>query len=191
MIVESVIQPVIQPVTEPGNPSNPYHLLTLSAKSSEALSALAQAYVERLDQLEPWAFGDLCWSAWALRSHFSFRLAIVARTASEAKAQLFAYLANPQNQRSFDPQTQVHPAEDDRLAMLSHLAQQYRQGVNISNITWPDITGNRVDLPTYPFQRETYWIDVPARQKTIASKNYRLKNHLFGNCGLKAAVIHC
>ena len=67
------------------------HLLTFSAKEPEALRELANHYAERLARLGAHKFSDVCWSAWALRSQFSYRLAIVASSAAEAQNQLTTY----------------------------------------------------------------------------------------------------
>ncbi|MEL7225835.1 MAG: type I polyketide synthase, partial [Cyanobacteria bacterium J06576_12] len=70
------------------------HLLTLSAKTPEALKVLARQYIARLDGVEGSNFGDLCWSAGAKRSHFAHRLAIVANSIADAKNQLTAHINN-------------------------------------------------------------------------------------------------
>ena len=68
------------------------HLLTLSARSEAALTAMAERYEQRLAQpaLDPLAFADLCFTANAGRAHFPHRAAIVAADAPEARRQLRA-----------------------------------------------------------------------------------------------------
>ncbi|MEL7224051.1 MAG: acyltransferase domain-containing protein, partial [Cyanobacteria bacterium J06576_12] len=46
---------------------------------------------------------------------------------------------------------------NDRRTMLFSLGQLYAQGANVA---WPQNNTNQIELPTYPFQRERYWIDV-------------------------------
>ncbi|MEL6938588.1 MAG: SDR family NAD(P)-dependent oxidoreductase [Cyanobacteria bacterium J06598_1] len=75
------------------------HLLTLSAKTPEALKDLASRYVDRFAKIEASGldnvdFGELCGSAGSRRSHFSHRLAIVANSIADAKTQLTAHINN-------------------------------------------------------------------------------------------------
>lgn len=68
------------------------NLLLLSARTVEALRALARAYIERLDGLAPHEFGDLCYSSAVRRSSYEYRLAVVADNADEATIALRDYL---------------------------------------------------------------------------------------------------
>ncbi|MEL6776868.1 MAG: SDR family NAD(P)-dependent oxidoreductase [Cyanobacteria bacterium J06597_16] len=98
VVVESAPQSTICSAESPFTPFNKSdssmkdtHLLTLSAKEPEALRELANHYAERLARLGAHKFSDVCWSAWALRSQFPYRLAIVASSAAEAQNQLTTY----------------------------------------------------------------------------------------------------
>jgi len=172
--VESVAKRTVEETVEPSSDS---HLLVLSAKKSVALKALAERYSERLDSLEPSEFGDLCWSAWALRSTFSHRLAIIASSVSEAKAHLSTYLLDSQRQNLFGLESAA--SQNGKNEVLTTLAQQYIQG---NDISWPNTAGNRVELPTYPFQREAYWVDVqPLREKRAFGRSHQNIHPLVGN----------
>jgi len=71
------------------------HLLTLSARSSEALRSLAASYREFLAANEPvradW-LGEVCFSASARRSHHGYRLAVTGGSAAELSENLDAFL---------------------------------------------------------------------------------------------------
>jgi amino acid adenylation domain-containing protein len=69
----------------------PTHLLPLSAKSAEALHALAMRYRDHLARGGD-AIADLCHTAGAGRSHFEHRLALLGRTTDELRAALDAFL---------------------------------------------------------------------------------------------------
>lgn len=78
----------------------PRHLLTLSARSEEALAQLAENYA---NFLQPHAdpstadtpFADLAFTANSGRTHFTHRAAIVADSAATAVAKLRAFSADP------------------------------------------------------------------------------------------------
>ena len=67
-------------------------LLVLSAQSEAALRALAQAYVQRLGANDSARLVDICTSAALRRTHYDQRLAVVARTRTEAAERMGAFL---------------------------------------------------------------------------------------------------
>jgi len=72
-------------------PQRPLHLLTLSAKSDEALQALAQRYETYLNGQEA-TLSDICYTASTGRAHFKHRLAILAASTHEAQKQLGTFI---------------------------------------------------------------------------------------------------
>ncbi len=58
----------------------------------------------------------------------------------------------------------LRKGKDDRREMLSALGELYVRGapVNWEAVTAPD--ARRIALPTYPFQRERFWISAPGRR---------------------------
>lgn len=74
----------------------PWHLLTLSAKSEDALQALAQSY-NRLLESEAVDLADLCYTGHIGRSHFAYRLAIPANSSTQLQATLMAYSNGAEN----------------------------------------------------------------------------------------------
>jgi acyl transferase domain-containing protein len=77
---------VLNPVAESGS-----HLLPLSARSSEALLALVYKY-EHVFTLEPdLRLPDVAHTAGVGRSHFDYRLAVVASSVGEAKERLASF----------------------------------------------------------------------------------------------------
>ncbi|MBW4570590.1 MAG: type I polyketide synthase [Tolypothrix carrinoi HA7290-LM1] len=69
----------------------PMHLLTLSAKTSEALKQLALRYENYLRANPLLAVEDMCFTANTGRTHFDYRLAVVAQSAVELYEQLGAF----------------------------------------------------------------------------------------------------
>lgn len=68
----------------------PLHILTLSAKSEKSLREMAQKYVETL-HLEA-SFADVCYTANTGRSHFEYRLAMVAESSSQLAEKLGVFI---------------------------------------------------------------------------------------------------
>ncbi|MCB9147707.1 MAG: acyltransferase domain-containing protein [Caldilineaceae bacterium] len=70
----------------------PLHLLTMSAKSKEALVAMVQQYASFLSESDA-SLADICYTAHIGRRHFDHRLALAAATHQEVQEQLAAYQA--------------------------------------------------------------------------------------------------
>jgi acyl transferase domain-containing protein/NADPH:quinone reductase-like Zn-dependent oxidoreductase/SAM-dependent methyltransferase/acyl carrier protein len=69
-------------------PDRPVHLLTLSARDPNALSALRAGMERFLAENEAIPFADICFTANAGRTHFNERLAITAGTHAQAREKL-------------------------------------------------------------------------------------------------------
>ncbi|MBD2727329.1 acyltransferase domain-containing protein [Nostoc sp. FACHB-892] len=83
--------PVSKPVER--TVERPLHLLTLSAKTDEALVQLAQRYEKHFANNPDLAVGDICFSANTGRSHFQHRLSVVASSSTELCDKLTAFSA--------------------------------------------------------------------------------------------------
>lgn len=67
-------------------------VLPLSARSPEALAALASAYVSRLDEADADSLSDICHSAAIRRSHHEYRLAAAAGSRAQMRGALEGFL---------------------------------------------------------------------------------------------------
>lgn len=93
-------------------PSRSQHLLTLSAKSEQALQALLARYQTFLDRHPGVALADLCHSANCKRSHFPHRLIIQAESTAHLREQIDSALQNetaPGIQRGYAPEHRARP----------------------------------------------------------------------------------
>ena len=72
-------------------------VLTLSAKSEQALVDLAKSYRARLASLSDSALLDVCYTASIGRSHFDRRLAIPANSMSQLQGRLSSFIAGEPN----------------------------------------------------------------------------------------------
>ena len=77
-------------------PREPWSLLPLSARSSQALTALAQRYRDWLEAHPEASVADVCFTAGAGRSHFEHRAALVANSVHETRLLLEDLVANKQ-----------------------------------------------------------------------------------------------
>lgn len=71
----------------------PLHLLCLSAKTKEALLQLASQYEQHLATEPNWELGDICFTANTGRSHFNYRLGVVASQLEQVREKLAAFNA--------------------------------------------------------------------------------------------------
>jgi acyl transferase domain-containing protein/acyl carrier protein len=63
-------------------------VLTLSARSAEALAATAGLFHERLGSGSPADLDDFCFTAAVRRTHYDFRIAVVGRSAAALRAEI-------------------------------------------------------------------------------------------------------
>ncbi len=76
----------------------------------------------------------------------------------------------------------LRPGQEDRQQMLNSLAQLYVLGAKVN---WPAVSPKTQEplppLPTYPFQRQRYWIDpAPAGSRAVAKQNSAKSHPLLG-----------
>ena len=69
----------------------PCHLLTLSAKSAEALNELARRFARHLTSPPAASLADVCFTANAGRAHFPQRVAAIGASTAEVSKQLTAF----------------------------------------------------------------------------------------------------
>ncbi|ALZ75984.1 type I polyketide synthase [Rheinheimera sp. F8] len=86
-----IAQPVISQPAVAAAADQPPHLLTLSARSPQALSVLAQRWLA----ITELPVADLCRASYLQRPHQRYRLAIVAADVAGLAQQLTAFLAEP------------------------------------------------------------------------------------------------
>ncbi len=154
-------------------------ILALSAKSEAALQLLAERYAGHLSLHPEQELGDLCYTANTGRSHFGHRLAILAGTKGELQARLAVFgqagkdASAPGLWRSWKPVaasgmekktvTGAGAAPGRESPGLEQLAAQYAGGAALD---WPAFyqgqAYKKVPLPTYPFQRERFWVETAA-----------------------------
>lgn len=69
------------------------HLLTISARSPEALKAFARSYIDFLSANETSSLADICYTAALRRAHHDYRLGVVANSIEDLIDSLDAFVA--------------------------------------------------------------------------------------------------
>ncbi len=154
--------------------ARPLHILTLSAKSDAALHCLCETYEAHLSEHPEQGIGDICFTANTGRSPFVKKMAVIAATRDELRERLAAYregracpgLYTPDRSGDFK---RGSPGRDhakrsigrgDPDASPADLAIEFVKG---GAIAWSDYYRGdgygKVALPTYPFQRQRYWVE--------------------------------
>lgn len=139
-------------------------VLTLSAKSETALKRLAESYAVHLDQHPELEWRDICYTSNVGRAHWPHRVAVVAREAAQAIRSLRRFA---QGETSDDLVQGTVDAEGGRMlqATASHAAPRALANLYVKGCDpdWVKLYGGqqvrRVVLPTYPFDRQSYWFE--------------------------------
>lgn len=122
-------------------------LLTLSARTPQALADLAAAYRAHLSPGgagSVHALEDICFSAATRRHHHEHRLGVVGHSHEEMV-------------RALDGSAEGPVSPDPRTATLAAIAERYRNGWTPP---WDQVFphgGRFVPLPGYPWQTRRYW----------------------------------
>ncbi len=138
---------------------DPAALLVLSARTEDALRDHAERCAAALEGNPAIDLMDFCASAALGRDHLAHRLAVLGTSADDICQKLrsaFGTTPLPDVYRPGLPdQTADHPEGSPR-----HRAQSYTRG---DDLDWQQIMGRPFThpdlLPTYPFQRQSYWVD--------------------------------
>ncbi|MEH1016834.1 AMP-binding protein [Micromonospora sp. CPCC 206060] len=140
------------PPTEPAEPGGARaHLLPLSARTPQALRAAITRLRQHLVTEAP-ALADVAYTLAVGRRAFGCRAAVVAATLDEAVAAL---------DRLLDTGDDLAGGPAEPLT----LAGRWVDGEDVDGEElYQGGTGRRVPLPTYPFQRDRYWIDPPPKE---------------------------
>ncbi|AFZ35459.1 6-deoxyerythronolide-B synthase [Stanieria cyanosphaera PCC 7437] len=142
-------------------------LFVLSAKSDRALKDLVQRYLEFFKSNHDLSLEDVCFTASVGRSHFNHRLAVMAISIQELERKLTAFLREELQSGVWSGKftkkvdnnvIKLNPIEFTTEASLVEIAQLYVSGKTLDWFSfYQNSDYSKVALPTYPFQRQTYW----------------------------------
>lgn len=179
---------VALPQTEAESPRA--HVFVLSARSEPALRNLVDRYLQLT--IPDDGLADLCFTLQVGRAHFAHRLAIVAQSNEELKRKLAAVadradcpdpategiFTNFESAAAVGPRAReiskpvAEPVSGDWQALTRSMALRYVAGDDLDwSVLHAGRARRRVPAPTYPFERQRYWLDRPqvASAPTAAS----------------------
>ncbi|GFE68911.1 type I polyketide synthase [Chroococcus sp. FPU101] len=141
------------------------NLFTLSAKNEKALNELARKYQVYFNSHPNYSLTDMCYTVNTGRSHFSHRLCIIATSIKELQQKLNLFINGQITNDVFYGQIPTQKTAsytlENQLDNLQTIAQLYLQGESINwSELYQDYPCRKVILPTYPFQRQRFWIDL-------------------------------
>ncbi|MBV9083652.1 MAG: SDR family NAD(P)-dependent oxidoreductase, partial [Acidobacteriaceae bacterium] len=169
----------------------PYQIVAISAKTQEAFQLRVRELRQFLEGEADEDFADICYTLNTGRAHFAYRAAIIARDRHDLLSKLNALerdgrapdciirlrqdMDEPDEQKigrleSLISMLRSNSSADDNEChdRLVALADYY---VSMYEIDWDVLYAGqhrwRVSLPTYPFNRERYWLPR-ARKSTLA-----------------------
>ncbi|MFZ7774523.1 SDR family NAD(P)-dependent oxidoreductase [Bacillus velezensis] len=161
----------------------PYYLLVLSAKTSEALQGKIHEMAGFLEKSQNTGAMDLAKISYTLmegRHHFDHRCAVVVKDREDAvrilrqaeENEKLPDLFKGRVSRDFTGRAVLRKAMEDIIKQsymeenpnkykenLCVLAEFYCLGYEVSADLFGDVKFNKVNLPSYPFAKQNYWIE--------------------------------
>ena len=173
LIMEEFIAEEQEPTVEQSATGNE-QLLLLSAKSESALKIVALNLAKCLRQHPEFDLADVAYTLQRGRQAFPYRKMLVCRDADEAIRALSAGLAQAQ---PLEVKEDIHSLSErtmERRTRLHELGTRWAAG---EDIDFSELHAHerrrRIPLPTYPFERQRYWIEAPLSPRAAPSAPQR------------------
>ncbi len=152
--------------------------LFLSARTERSLLALAERYLRLLSD-NPTQWREICARALNERTHFAVRIAVVASDAATAAQALSAFIKGEHSPDVLSGVVKPDAARRTQIDGVRQLAEgvgreevlvvahAYVAGAEVVAAT-SRTPASDLELPTYPFTRQSYWA-VPARRPNMGA----------------------
>ncbi|WP_193199908.1 type I polyketide synthase [Nostoc sp. MG11] len=172
----------------------PLHVLTLSAKTEEALKELVQSYQKYLKLHLGIPLADTCFTTNTGRSHFDYRLAVVAESTTHLQEQLQAFAENQETFRNNSPKVAfLFTGQGSQYIGMGRTLYKTQPTFRATIDRCEEILRPYLDVPLgkilYPEAGETSPIDETAyTQPVLFTIEYALAE-LWQSWGIKSAAV--
>lgn len=177
------------------------NILGISCMSGKSLYRLLQEYKKFLCQNKNTSMSNLCYTANTGKGHYSYRVAFVFKDVDELIEKIDKVIVNwievseengihiisKESERGRLPKgkqimngeakdiiSQLWEQSDIKMLILNRLGDLYARGANIDwNLVYPKETHYRISLPTYTYEKERCWFDIPVNVERINQSLYQ------------------
>ncbi|MBL8148768.1 MAG: SDR family NAD(P)-dependent oxidoreductase, partial [Blastocatellia bacterium] len=168
-------------------------ILLLSTKSESQLRRAAERLLKTLNSnsYEEKDLHSICYTLQVGREAMDYRLAIVATSIEQIKESLTAFLTNQKNfqdlytghAKSNQDLLSMFNSDDDMTQTIeawllkgkySKVCQYWVKGGVVNwNLLYQDKKIKRLSLPSYPFEKERFWVPVVEQQPIYSTNVYQ------------------
>ncbi|PWY57586.1 beta-ketoacyl synthase [Legionella qingyii] len=139
------------------------YLISLSAMTTSALQQRAAELLKWLEQQRNGpSLAALSYTLNAGRQHFSKRFCVIVKTVEELKEYLKS-ISSSEDIEQYVLATELSNTNHEHASDLNRIRNRYLQG---QSIDWSTIYGDyreKISLPTYPFAKETHWVELKSK----------------------------
>lgn len=146
--------------------------IILSARETEQLLEVARnlfSYLEQVDEKADDLLPEISFTLQVGREAMEVRAGIVVMTVNELKEALRDFISGRSSAEfvvgEVEESSLVSKSELERATTRRDLVSLVRHWVGGADVDWSRLRGQqkpgRISLPTYPFLRERYWVEIP------------------------------
>jgi acyl transferase domain-containing protein/acyl-CoA synthetase (AMP-forming)/AMP-acid ligase II len=134
-------------------------LLVLSARTPAALRELASRHANHWEEDRAMEIANACHTAALGRNHFAHRIALLAEARESVCAALRGFARGELPPGVWSGSVPTAPVAVSAAATLEQVGASYVRGDRIDWRKWFPHKRRPVVLPTYPFERQRFWIE--------------------------------
>lgn len=166
------------------NKESSYYIFPISAKTPDRLKEAVFQLSQQIPEMEEVDLLRVAYTLQAGREEMEYRLAIVAGTTAELEEKMEAYLSG-----NHEEAEGVFIGHEELVKDFTHTLDPFELAsiwVKGGKVQWPTEKvfpkPLPVSLPTYPFEKESYWfIDNNEQVVELSQRNARLESNLDEN----------
>lgn len=145
-------------------------IIVLSAKSKNSIREYVLNLFEYIQNNKDISLEYMAYTLQICREDMKYRVAFVVNTLEELEEKLKEYISK--NSQNVIESSEIIKESYDLDNLISNkkyieISRLWVNGNNIDfNLLWNNRTKKRITLPTYPFERNSYWIKKTERART-------------------------